>query len=535
MPNQSFAQSIAWAGPYLCVDNAPYLIVGAEVHNSSSSSSEAIAKSFTAVQKLGSNTVLAPVAWDLFEPEEGQFDFTLIDTMVFTARDLALRLVPLWFGSWKNAVSTYTPRWLRIDSERFPRAEGPDGRRLEHVSPFSLEARAADARAFSALMQRINRIDTTGTVLMVQVENEIGLLGASRDHSPAAQAAFAGQVPDAVVEAVAVDPMMPVHKDWLDLGMQRHGTWSEVFGRSERADEAFMAAAYASYVEVVASAGAHEHGVPLFVNAWLDADSALDGPVAVAGGKRPGEYPSGGPVIPVAPIWEALAPSLHFLAPDMYVDIADPILAAYAARRGRLFIPELRADTAGIAQMFSAVGTYRALGVSPFGVDSLDPEGDSSNDLKDAYYLLSAAASIIGKNPQAKVYGFSLNEENPSATLEFSGTALEVNTQSTWNPAPPIYPGYGLAIEDGDGAFVIGRGFWVTPRSADGKQASFLSADEYEMGAGELTISRRLNGDETASGTLVPFPFLGTPPLPDRIIPTKLPDAGIVRFTTYSY
>ena len=524
-----------WTGPYLAVDGQPFLIVGAEVHNSSSSTLEAIASSFATIKLLGANTVLAPVAWDLFESEEGKFDYTLIDAMIATAHEFGLRLIPLWFGSWKNAASTYAPHWVKKDVMRFPRAELADGRRIEHVSPFSSEAKAADSRAFAALMQRLSDTDHEGTVLMVQVENEVGLLGASRDHSPAAQAAFEGRVPAAVIEAVSADSGIPVHQNWQENGSRTEGTWKEVFGEGDRVDEAFMAAAYASYVDAVASAGAQNHRVPLFVNAWLDADSVLDGPVPLAGGKRPGEYPSGGPVAPVAPIWDSLAPALDFLAPDMYVDDAEPVFSAFSARKGRLFIPELRADTVGIAQMFSAVGGHRALGVSPFGVDDMDPDADSSTGLKDAYYLLSAAAAIIRTNPEARMQGFVLNDETPSASFQFGETALQINTQSDWSPALPTYPAYGLVIEDGDGAFVIGRGFWVTPFAGEGAPVSFLSAAEYRLEAGELIVTRRINGDETASGTLVPFPFVGTPPMSDRAIPTKLPEAGIVRFSLYTY
>src|SRR4051794_37385970 len=109
----------SWIGPYFAVDGAPFPVVGAEVHNSSSSTESAIAESFRAVRELGANTVLAPVAWDLLEPAEGVFNFTLLDAMIVTAEELGLRLIPLWFGSWKNAVSTYAPAWVKADSVRF--------------------------------------------------------------------------------------------------------------------------------------------------------------------------------------------------------------------------------------------------------------------------------------------------------------------------------------------------------------------------------------------------------------------------------
>jgi len=529
------AAATRWIGPYLAVDGKPFPVIGAEVHNSSSSTTTAISESFTTVRDLGANTVLAPVAWDLLEPEEGQFDFTLIDTMVRTADRLGLRLIPLWFGTWKNAVSTYVPAWVKTDVERFPRAVVGEGRRIEHVSAFGTEAREADARAFAALMTHLRDTDTAGVVLAIQVENEVGLLGDTRDRSELAEAAFTSAVPASVVEAVAGDPTMPVHQEWVEHGSLREGTWSEVFPAGDRRDEAFMAAAFAAYVGQVAAAGAAEHDIPLFVNAWLDADSVLDGPVALAGGKRPGDYPSGGPVMPVAAIWETLAPALHFLAVDMYVDGGEDVFEAYRSRRGRLFVPELRADTPGIAQMFSAIGTHRALGVSPFGVDSLDLTDESAAQLIDAFTLLRAAAALIRSNPDAVAQGFVLSEEQPGVDLQLGDATIHVHSKDEWGMVTPVYPAYGIAIADGDGLYLIGRGFWITLSGTTDRPVSFDSATHYRLHGDELVPTLRLNGDETAGGTLIPFPFARTPLLPGRAIPTRLPEAGIARISVYSY
>ena len=528
-------ETARWIGPYLAVDGAPFPVIGAEIHNSSSSTIAAIEESFATIRDLGANTVLAPVAWDLLEPVEGRFDFTLVDAMVATAERLGLKLIPLWFGTWKNAVSTYAPVWVKTDSGRFPRAVIGEGRRVEHVSAFATEACAADGRAFAALMAHIREIDTAGVVLAVQVENEVGLLGDTRDRSDLAEAAFASAVPEAVIQAVAADATMPLHQEWAEHGSRTEGTWAEVFPDGARRDEAFMAAAFAAYVGQVAEAGAAEHDIPLFVNAWLDADSVLDGPVALAGGKRPGDYPSGGPVMPVAAIWERLAPALHFLAVDLYVDGGEDVFEAYRARRGRLFIPEIRADAPGIGQMFSAIGTHRALGVSPFGVDSLDPAYEGTAQLVDAFALLRAAAVLIRANPEAAVRGFVLSEKQPGVDLPLGDATIRIHSKDEWGMVTPVYPAYGIAIEDGDGLYLIGRGFWITLAGDAGTQVSFASATHYRLEGDELVPVLRLNGDETAGGTLIPFPFAGSPILPGRAIPTRLPEAGIARISVYSY
>jgi hypothetical protein len=521
-----------WRGHYLVRQGQAFPIIGAEVHNSSSSTVTGIHKSFRRVSDLGANTVLAPVAWNLLEPTEGTFDTALIDAMVSTARELGLALIPLWFGTWKNAVSTYAPAWVKTDQERFPRACG-GGRRLEHLSAFSSDAKEADSRAFAALMRRIREVDADRTVIAVQVENEIGLLGDTRDRGPLAEAAFASAVPAAVLDAVAREETMPLHAEWRSAGASRHGSWAEVFPDGDRTDEAFMASAFASYTEFVAAAGAQEHDVPLFVNAWLDADSVLDGPVALAGGKRPGDYPSGGPVIPVAAIWEALAPTLDFLAVDLYVADAEPAFAAYRGRRGRLFIPELRADVPGIAQMFSAIGGHRALGVSPFGVDSFDLASPEAATLTDAYGLLRAAAALISANSEAPLHGFALDDANPSVTLEFDDVVVTVHTRDEWGMYTPTYPGYGIAIQADGGVYVLGRGFWITYASRDGREIGLLSADHYRPDGDGLTLVSRLNGDE--AGSVIPFPFAGSPLVPGRAIPTRIPDGGITHLVTYTY
>jgi hypothetical protein len=524
-----------WSEGYLAVDGKPFPVVGAEVHNSSSSSIPAIDTSFATVHALGANTVLAPVAWDLLEPSEGVFDFSLVDHMIATARARNLRLIPLWFGSWKNAVSTYVPAWVKTDAVRFPRSELSDGSRVEHLTPFCSAARDADARAFAALMRRIREVDTDNTVIAVQVENEIGLLGDARDRSTHAESAFAAEVPAGVIEAIAGDESAPLHAEWLAAGGRREGTWAEVFPVGDRSDEAFMAAAFASYTEAVASAGAAEYDLPLFVNAWLDADSVFDGPVTVAGGKRPGQYPSGGPVMPVAVIWEALAPSLHFLAVDAYVKDAGPVFAAFRSRRDRLFVPELRADAEGVAQMFAAVGAHRAVGVSLFGVDAYTADDADFHVVKDGYALLAAAATLIRNNPGARTYGFELSEDNPATTLTFDRLTIQVHSRDEHGMVTPSYPGYGIAVEDGDGAYIIGRGFWITLVPQDGRKVSFLSATHYDHADGVLTVARHLNGDETGGGTFIPFPLPGSPLLPFHAIPMRIPEAAMTRVSVYTY
>jgi hypothetical protein len=425
------------AGAVLERDGQPFTVLGAELHNSSSSTIVAIEQSFRSVADIGANTVLAPVSWALLEPTEGVFDFTLVDAMIETATSEGLCLIPLWFGSWKNGMSSYVPSWVKQDVTRFPRVEIQQAGAVEVLSPFARESCAADASAFRALMSRIRDVDTAGTVLMVQVENEVGILGDARDRSAIAEKVWAEQVPDKIIQAVAGSGG-PLHQAWVDAGSLPQGRWDEVLGSA--AAEVFMASSFAAYVEEVAGAGRTELDLPLFVNAWLDTPIELDLPdmpewADMAGGESAGFYPSGGPLAHLAPIWRALAPSLDFFAPDIYFGDFNELCSRYAeASQGRLFIPEMRRSPLGVGHMFLALGEHQALGLAPFGVDSLLPGSAGYDDLRDGYGLLRGFAESRHSFPTAPTRGFLLSAGQPSVRLEFDGVVILIDSADPSGP-----------------------------------------------------------------------------------------------------
>ncbi|MBB2943344.1 hypothetical protein FB565_003057 [Actinoplanes lutulentus] len=520
-------------------DGRPFLVVGAELHNSSSSSVSAITRSLRAMREIGANTVLAPVAWDLFEPQEGVYDFTLVDALIATAAAEGLAVIPLWFGSWKNGMSSYAPSWVKRDTARFPRAELRHAGPVEVLSPFGAESRAADAAAFRALLGRIRDVDTERVVLMVQVENEVGILGDARDRSPLAEQAWAQQVPDAVIAAISGSGAGRLHEAWLAAGSPTGGTWESVLGSA--ADEGFMAAAFATYIEAVAAAGRAEWDLPLFANAWLDTPVELDLPdmpawAEMAGGESAGFYPSGGPLSHLAPIWRALAPSLDFLAPDIYFGDFDELCRRYSdASGGRLFIPEMRRSPRGVGHMFLALGEHRALGVAPFGVDSLLPGAAGYDDLSDGYRLLRAFASVRKRVPSGSSRGFLLSAEQPSARFEFDGVTLQIDSADPSGLFPPVYPAYGALVETGHDEFVvIGRGFSVTFAPTDGSRVGILGATELAGPEAEEVV-RRLGGDETGSGQMVRFPALTAATPAVFPIPFDMRSTGIVEIQLYRY
>ncbi len=305
----------------LMVDGAPFLILGGQINNSSAWPST-MPDVWPTIDGMHANTVEAPIYWEQMEPQPGHFDFSLVDMLVNQARAHHVHLILLWFGTWKNGEDHYVPEWIKTDPARYPRMIDESGQPIQVLSANSPVNLHADEQAFAALMHHLSQIDgTQHTVIMMQVENESGAIGAVRDHSPAAQRQFEGQVPDVILRAL--------HKP--------AGTWSQVFGPD--ADQDFQAYSVAHYINEVAKAGKAELAIPMYCNAWIEYPRGYQ----IRGFSRPGfDYPSGGPMQSNIAIWKAAAPEIDILAPDVYADdheFEQNLMATYARPDNPLLVP----------------------------------------------------------------------------------------------------------------------------------------------------------------------------------------------------
>ena len=530
----------------LIVDGKPWLALAGELLNNAASTAENARPVWPNLAQANLNTALVGVGWGWTEPEEGKFDFSALDGALGDARNNGLHVVLLWFGSWKNGTSSYPPAWVKRNPDKYPVARDKDGKGREILSTLSTTNMEADGRAYAALMRHLHQTDSaTRTVIMIQMENEVGLLGDSRDRCKEANEAFAGPVPKELMDYLQKNKstLLPeTRKLWDAAGGKTSGTWEEVFGNGTGADEAFMAWHYARYMNRVTELGKKEYPIPVYVNAWLVQPQD----------KQPGDYPSGGPQAHNHDFWRAGAPQIDVLAPDIYLTNFAEIATMYSRNGNPLFIPETRGDA---ANAFYAIGQLNAQMFSPFGIER---QVSADGPLAGAYGVLKQLTPLIMEHQTNGTMKAVMMDAGAAPQKVQMGTYVFELAMGGGRGAPPAAAptagagrsAAGVPQAAAGGGFGGGRGgaaaargyaiiiqtgpddFWVAGANLGIKfsstvaatpMASLAAVEEGRFVNGAWVVGRHLAGDDTGMGG------------GDRASLRLTANPGILRVSLYSY
>jgi beta-galactosidase GanA len=487
----------------MVVDGQPFLMLAAQAHNSSNYPSQ-LPLVWPVIKQLHANTLEIPVAWEQIEPVEGRFDFSYLDALLAQARQNDVRLILLWFATWKNTGPNYAPEWVKTNTTRFPRMKKADGTSHYVLTPHSRSTLEADKKAFVRLMQYLRDHDPQNTVIMVQPENEMGSYGLTRDHGTAARRLFEGEVPAELVRGLK----------------KPAGTWSQVFG--EFAEQAFTSWHMARFTDEIAAAGKAVKKLPMYVNAALgDAFSA----------KNSIGSATGGPQWNMIPVWKVGAPNIDALAPDIYQKDQKAVVAFldhYSRPDNPLMVPEIGNDAAFARFLWPVLGKG-GINFAPFGMDAtgysnyplgakvldaatIDAFGSKYRILKPIH---STWARLAANHP---TWGASKGSD-AAAQSQVMGRWKVAAEFEQWEFGEPQWlspdagphplkgkPTGGLAVIQlgADEFLLIGsdvRARFGLANPAPGESSSMLRVEEGTFdGQGRWVMSRVFNGDQTDYG-----------------------------------
>ncbi len=525
---------------FFTVQGKPFYSLGIQTHNSSSSTPEYLQYSWNAAKKIEANTVAVPVSWELFEPREGAFREAFVTDIISQARENNLKLILLWFGTWKNGTMEYTPSWVKKDTERFPRAELKDGRKTHNLSPHCPENLEADRKAFCRLLEVVKRLDQEfHTVIGVQIENEAGMHSATRrDFSKFGDKAFKENVPERLITYCKENPSCYLAKEWLRQGEKSNGNWTEVFGAA--GGEWVTTWAVAAYIDEIARAGKEIYDIFLYTNAWLNEGRGLAGV----------DWPSGTPRQNNLDIYYAVCTHLDNIAPDIYLQEVTgylDVLKTYShPEKGfPLYVPESSRSVFNSGMMFEGIGDYGSIGYHIFGGESLltDDQKELNTEegisMKHSFHMIRNVVPVLPEYTGTdRIHGIHRRGIEPSALIEgllggwrayvsFEGTMDQfyrmdfLHKEACWeetlgNKGEPCR---GLLLQESENVFyVVGHKFriyFLQEEEADGSlSAVTVSGKNFSTNAEYLSVTEGhfdetgryfpdvvRTGDETRHGT----------------------------------
>jgi hypothetical protein len=517
------------------VDGKPFFPLGGQSSTSSAYNDSESEQAFKAVKLLHGNTLWTDVYWEHIEPEEGKFDFKMVDDLIASAKRYGLKLILLWFATWKNANMDYSPDWVKTDPKRFKRVISPSGIDLWTLSPFCQATFEADKKAFVTFCKYLKEKDTDRTVIGIQVENESGMLGTDRDYGTEGQAAFNSPVPAKLVAMLKKTGKGLVYDTWQKAGGKESGTWPELFGWS--AGEFLSAYAVANYIDRVAEAGKAVYTIPMYMNVWVSEVRRMESRWSLAGLN----YPSGGAVTKVLDISRWATPHLDLIAPDIkhYNNrVFEAICDVYAREDNPLFFPE----TPPAMSLFRALADYNCIGYSRmYLLESIVAEDGTvrpgSKVGTDTIRIVASAIPLLLKyQGTGKVHAVVQEDDIDAQLLDldgylgsavFAGGQHAPHNPKDWRhdlpeemkqPVPDPNKGRGLVFQAGKNEFyLVGAGYrlYMRPKLSPekmldasfvndlwlGKLAHQLKVDEGHFDEqGQFIVDRRRNGDAINGG-----------------------------------
>ncbi len=515
------------------VKGKPFFSIGGQVNNSSTHSKETLQKAMDALELFGMNTIAAPLYWYQMEPTEGNYNFEQIDFVLEEARKRSLKVVFLWFGTWKNGASHYVPAWVKKDKKRFQWILNKAGAATRILSPMCQETLYADAAAFKQIMRYIKEKNADNTVIAVQVENEPGQLGTPRDYSPCAEEAFQQEIPDDMKQFLNSLSSGVIYDTWCQNGKKVDGNWKDTF--AFHAEEVFSAYYFSKYIDTVANAGKEIYPLPMYVNVW----------VMETLNRIPGiDYPSGGATSLVLDLWKYFAPHIDCICPDIYFedyDTYDLICSIYRRKDNVLYIPESRASERNSLHLFKMIEKYNLSGIHCFAIDStIDRNGQvkkESEDFRHAIAILSSMKPLLEKYiGTGKIYAVAQYEGMDSQFMDFGDYYGRVYFLNSIRDEPYVHldtfhdekehlevRAKGLIIYEGNGSFYLaGDGFKLVLIRKDNidhmtsstRAFKYLNARNQEIVSveegrfnehGEFVIHKVRCGDEADMGIWVNY------------------------------
>jgi hypothetical protein len=520
------------------VDGKPFFPIGAQSQTSSAYNDSESEQSFKAIKLLHGNTLITDVYWEQLEPQEGKFDFTAVDALLASARRYGVKLILLWFATWKNANMDYAPEWVKANPKRYKRAMAADGSDLWVLSSYCKANLEADKKAFAALCKHLKAKDSVEhTVICLQVENEPAISGTDRDYRPEAQEVWNSPVPAKLMASMKAAGKGEPYDCWQRAGGKKSGIWPEIFGLAAR--DMVSAWSIATYIDSVAEAGKTVYNLPMYINAAVGAFGAWRGPV-------PDEiFCSGEPVPKVLDIYKWFTPHIDLIAPDIYTPNStsyEAECAVYARDDNPLFLPESGHGGCHIWNSFRAIANYNLTGYFFFGSESIVAEDGSvrpeAKNLVDTFRCAAAVIPLLLKyQGTGKVHAVVQEDYTVQQWLAFDGYLGRIQfgagrmgggASKDWRhsggqftpreQAPDTNRGRGLVFQTGKNEFyLVGANYrlFLRPKYSPDKKQPLVFHDNNVPGRqfsideghfdqqGKFVVDRRRNGDNISNGLWV--------------------------------